>query len=353
MPCGAIAHIGIMCHNNNGFPLSVQLFENIHHIAAVALVQTARRLIRKDNVGGFCNDFCQRHPLLLTAAQGVDLTTLISVRCEINRQIREQNRLIRSLRAEIQKLTEAIKSSVPALARALETARKGVLLLRYSCLYHTGAAKKLDESIQAIQPDYARYLEIRKLLREKSKQKKTLLTEQKALPPLNLIRRAEIKKILTTLTDDAEELKSEMDMLIAGFGKSDPEGMKEVKQQLDAMTANKTGLEGVAAKAADALDAEVQKYHALQEQTKAVDAEELYTARMELRGNMTAEVREKIKDTFGKHYDADRFRQADREVSELLGEPHPQKDRSVVRKLQRPQEQSVIQPRKHENEIEL
>ena len=286
-------------------------------------------------------------------ARALERQGVVSVRCEINRQIREQNRLIRSLRAEIQKLTEAIKSSVPALARALETARKGVLLLRYSCLYHTGAAKKLDESIQAIQPDYARYLEIRKLLREKSKQKKTLLTEQKALPPLNLIRRAEIKKILTTLTEDAEELKSEMDMLIAGFGKSDPEGMKEVKQQLDAMTANKTGLEGVAAKAADALDAEVQKYHALQEQTKAVDAEELYTARMELRGNMTAEVREKIKDTFGKHYDADRFRQADREVSELLGEPHPQKDRSVVRKLQRPQEQSVIQPRKHENEIEL
>ena len=286
-------------------------------------------------------------------ARALERQGVVSVRCEINRQIREQNRLIRSLRAEIQKLTEAIKSSVPALARALETARKGVLLLRYSCLYHTGAAKKLDESIQAIQPDYARYLEIRKLLREKSKQKKTLLTEQKALPPLNLIRRAEIKKILTTLTEDAEELKSEMDMLIAGFGKSDPEGMKEVKQQLDAMTANKTGLEGVAAKAADALDAEVQKYHALQEQTKAVDAEELYTARMELRGNMTAEVREKIKDTFGKHYDADRFRQADREVSELLGEPHPQKDRSVVRKLQRPQEQSVIQPRKHENEMEL
>lgn len=201
-------------------------------------------------------------------ARALERQGVVSVRCEINRQIREQNRLIRSLRAEIQKLTEAIKSSVPALARALETAAKGVLLLRYSCLYHTGAAKKLDESIQAIQPDYARYLEIRKLLREKSKQKKTLLTEQKALPPLNLIRRAEIKKILTTLTEDAEELKSEMDMLIAGFGKSDPEGMKEVKQQLDAMTANKTGLEGVAAKAADALDAEVQKYHALQEQTR-------------------------------------------------------------------------------------
>lgn len=78
-----------MCHNNNGFPLSVQLFENIHHIAAVALVQTARRLIRKDNVGGFCDDFCQRHPLLLTAAQGVDLTTLIARKPHLCQRIRD------------------------------------------------------------------------------------------------------------------------------------------------------------------------------------------------------------------------------------------------------------------------
>ena len=286
-------------------------------------------------------------------ARALERQGVVSFRCEINRQIREQNRLIRALRAEIQKLTEAIKSSVPALARALETARKGILLLRYSWLYHTGAARKLDESIQAIQPDYARYLEIRKLLREKAKQKKDLTAELRMLNPLNLMRRAEIKKALATLTEDMEELRSEMDMLIAGFGKSDPDGMKEVKQQLDAMNANKIGLEDVAAKAADALDAEVQKYHALQEQSEAVDAEELHTARMELRGNMTAEVREKIKDTFGKHYDADRFRQADREVSELLGEPHPQKDRSIVRILKDPQEQSVVQTRKHNNEMEL
>ena len=74
---------------------------------------------------------------------------------------------------------------------------------------------------------------------------------------------------------------------------------------------------------------------------------------MELRGEMTAAVREKIKDTFGKSYDYDRFRQADREVSELLGEPHPQKDRSIVRKLKGPQEQSVVQTRSRKNEIEL
>lgn len=144
-------------------------------------------------------------------------------------------------------------------------------------------------------------------------------------------------------------------MLLADFGKTDAEGMKEVKQQLDAMTASKTGLETLAAKAADGMDVEVEKCRALQEQAKAVDAAELHAARMELRGEMTAAVREKIKDTFGKSYDYDRFRQADRDVSELLGEPHPDEQRSVLRKLHHAQEQSAAekQNRTHKNEQEL
>ena len=103
------------------------------------------------------------------------------------------------------------------------------------------------------------------------------------------------------------------------------------------------------------MDAEVEKFRALQEQAKTVDANELHAARMELRGEMTAAVREKIKDTFGKSYDYDRFRQADRDVSELLGEPHPDEQRSIRRRLKREREQPApdIQTRKHKNEVEL
>lgn len=121
------------------------------------------------------------------------------------------------------------------------------------------------------------------------------------------------------------------------------------------MTASKTGFETIAAKAADSMDAEVEKYRALQEQARAVDADELHAARMELRGEMTAAVREKIKDTFGKSYDYDRFRQADQDVSELLGEPHPDAQRSIRRRLKRGREQPApdIQTRKHKNEVEL
>ncbi|MDD7222499.1 MAG: MobQ family relaxase [Eubacteriales bacterium] len=288
-------------------------------------------------------------------AQALERKGIISDRCEINRQIREQNKLIRAIRDEITKLKNTIMTSVPALAKALETARKGILLLRYSWLYHTGAAKTLDARIQEIQPSYERFLEVRRFLREKSRQKKALTAELKALSPTSFLRRGDIKRELAAVTEDMGELKSELSMLLADFGKTDAEGMKDVKQQLDAMTASKTGLETIAAKAADSMDTEIEKFRALQEQAKTVNTAELHTARMELRGEMTAAVREKIKDTFGKSYDYDRFRQADRDVSELLGEPHPDEQRSVLHKLHRTQEQPAAekQNRSHKNEQEL
>ena len=288
-------------------------------------------------------------------AQALERKGIISDRCEINRQIREQNKLIRAIRDEITKLKNTIMTSVPALAKALETARKGILLLRYSWLYHTGAAKTLDARIQEIQPSYERFLEVRRFLREKSRQKKALTAELKELSPTSFLRRGDIKRELAAVTEDMGELKSELSMLLADFGKTDAEGMKDVKQQLDAMTASKTGLETIAAKAADSMDTEIEKFRALQEQAKTVNTAELHTARMELRGEMTAAVREKIKDTFGKSYDYDRFRQADRDVSEQLGEPHPDEQRSVLHKLHRTQEQPAAekQNRSHKNEQEL
>ena len=95
-------------------------------------------------------------------------------------------------------------TSIPALAKALETARKGVLLLRYSWLYHTGAAENLENNIQLIRSDYEWFLTIRKLLREKSKQKKALTAELKSLSPTSFLCRGEIKRELAAVTEDME-----------------------------------------------------------------------------------------------------------------------------------------------------
>lgn len=217
--------------------------------------------------------------------------------------------------------------------------------------HRSNAARGLDEIPTIHEGPVARQMEAMGLVSDRCEINRQIRDQNRLIRAI----RDEIKDERATLTEDMEELNFELSVLLHGFEKADAEGMKEVRQRLDAMTVNKARLETIAAKAADSMDAEVEKYHALQGQAKAVDADELHAARMELRDGMNEEVREKIKAAFGKNYAHDRFRQADRDVSELLGEPHPDEQRSIRRSLKREKEQSApaIQTRKHKNEFEL
>ena len=49
---------------------------------------------------------------------------MISDRCELNRQIRSDNRLLGELKKQVAKLTKPIKESIPAIAEALEKQEK-------------------------------------------------------------------------------------------------------------------------------------------------------------------------------------------------------------------------------------
>ena len=55
----------------------------------------------------------------------------IADRCEINRQIKADNALLRELKAEIKKLTALVARTVPAIAEGLEKLRSRVLIFCY------------------------------------------------------------------------------------------------------------------------------------------------------------------------------------------------------------------------------
>ena len=54
-------------------------------------------------------------------AQALERKGIISDRCEINRQIKTENALLRELKAEIKKLSVLVARTVPAIAEAMET----------------------------------------------------------------------------------------------------------------------------------------------------------------------------------------------------------------------------------------
>lgn len=59
---------------------------------------------------------------------------VVSDRCEINRQIKADNRLLRELKAQMERLLKAVKNTIPAIAEAMETVRQNMLIFRHQLL---------------------------------------------------------------------------------------------------------------------------------------------------------------------------------------------------------------------------
>ena len=53
---------------------------------------------------------------------------MIADRCEINRQIRADNQMLRELKAQVEKLAQAVKNSIPVIAETMETIRNHMIL---------------------------------------------------------------------------------------------------------------------------------------------------------------------------------------------------------------------------------
>ena len=68
-------------------------------------------------------------------ARAMDKKGIISDRCELNRQIKADNALLRELRGQVKKLAQAVKNTIPALADAMENLRKNLLLFCYQLGY--------------------------------------------------------------------------------------------------------------------------------------------------------------------------------------------------------------------------
>ena len=67
----------------------------------------------------------------------------VADRCELNREIRADNALIRELKALIAKLMKAVKMTLAEIAHAMEQARQDIIVLTYG-LFHNRKGREMD-----------------------------------------------------------------------------------------------------------------------------------------------------------------------------------------------------------------
>ena len=284
-------------------------------------------------------------------ARALEKKGIVSDRCELNRQIKADNALLRELKATVKKLMQTVKVSVPALAEAMESLRANMVIFRYQIRYAGFGKHKLSESLNVLKPDLERYSVLVQQIKNKTKERKTLLTEKKATPFYQFVAHNDLAKQIAELTEDLEELRSEKTMLLSSFDCSEDTGIAEVKKSVLAMEENLKRLTKQEEKYAAELEDALKQFSELREQAKNVDSMELAEQRIALQREKIPSATSKIKAAYGEKFDPLILFDSKRDVSELLEEKT--EVQSVREHLQKKQKQTAERKKtskKHEQE---
>lgn len=228
-------------------------------------------------------------------ARKIERAGYISDRCEINREIRAENALIRTLKAAVQKMKSVVETTIPALAAAMETVRQNIIVFNYGLLHIRNRKKETGEYVTKTKTQYNDYLDLRSQIKAKLDERKGLQAELDGLGLLSIGRRRELKAQIAALAEEIEELRFEEKSIVQGFGKEDTAGMKQVRGEISDAEADMVKLGKDETTLTDAIGKEYEKYTELKEQAAGLDRAELTDARLALRPQMEAQAKERIR----------------------------------------------------------
>ncbi len=269
-------------------------------------------------------------------AQALERKGIVSDRCELNRQIRADNALLRELKAEIKKLAALVARTVPAIAEGLEKLRSRVLIFCYQLSHIRNGKSHIQKSLAVWKPELERYTGLVQQIKEKSKERKTLVAEKKALPIYHVKRHKALAVRIAEQTEDLEELRSEKALLFQKLEYAEDAGAEEFRKDIATMEAGLKKLEAQEQRYSAELDKALAEYAELKAQASDFDSVELYQARQVLRPAQEKAAERQLEETLQKKPSLIMLLSAKQEVSRLLGEDTEERQaRQMVIRRQR------------------
>ena len=228
-------------------------------------------------------------------ARALEKKGVVSDRCEMNRQIKADNDLLRELKATVKKLMQRVKNTVPAIAEAMETVRQNVIIFCYQLGYiRTGQKKK--------------------------------------------------REYLSAGKSDIKQLRSEKTIVLQYLQCTDESGVSVLKKDIAAMETELKKLDEQEEKYNSELGAALKQYAELRERAAEHDPVELYEARQAIRSEKEQNVIDRVQRTYREKYNSLAMFDSKREASGLL---HEYVDEQVVQKLKREQHRKIQSEHTH------
>ena len=284
------------------------------------------------------------------AAQVLERRGILSDRCELNRQIKADNALLRELKAELKKLSDLVVHTVSAVAERLEKLRGRVLIFCYQLSHIRAGRERYQDALHVYRPQMARYNGLVRQIKDKSRERKALLAEKKALPARKIFKHKELAARIAELTEDLEELRSEKALLLQQFEYAEDAGAETFRKDIAALESNLEKLDEQEQKYSAALDAALHEYAEVKSQAAGLDPVELYEARQAIRLGQEAAANEKLEQVFGGKYSLLRWMDAKQAQIRLTNDSL---EEYAARQQAKQKYKSISQPvrkRNHEQE---
>ena len=253
-------------------------------------------------------------------ARAMEKKGIVSDRCELNRQIRQDNALLRQLKAEIQSLITAAQNTILAMAQAMERLRANMTIMAYQVIHIGDFIKKAKRDMTSVVPIFRRYSAVTTQMKAALSERKTLLVEKKTLSPLRFSEHRRINARISELTEELEELKSEKERLMFSLDKYDDAGMNDVKTWINSREKEIKKVEAAEARYTAELDTALAEYHVLEDRAFELDPDEMEKACISLRSEEERRAELTLKNRYGDSYDPVVMHRAKDKTANLLRE---------------------------------
>ena len=254
------------------------------------------------------------------AAQALERKGIIADRCELNRQIKADNALLRELKAEVKKLAAMVARTVPAIAEGLEKLRSRVLIFCYQISHIRSGKAHIQKSLAVWKPEQERYTGLVQQIKEKSKERKALVAEKKELPIYHVKRHKTLAVRIAELTEELEELRSEKALLLQKLEYAEDAGAEAFRKDIATMEAGLKKLETWEQKYSAELDKALDEYAELKAQAADFDSVELYKARQVIRPAQEKAAKKQLEEILQRKPTLSLLLNAKQETSRLLKE---------------------------------
>lgn len=281
-------------------------------------------------------------------ARKLESMGIVSDRCELNRQIREDNKILRELKKQVQKLMKAVKESIPALASALESLRDYMVLIQYQMIVNTSQQEAVTSQKEILSGILAEYKKVKAELKTKTVEKKELIAEQKNCG-IHFIRASKLGEQIVALTEDLEELKFRKSQLLSRLNCQDS-GIASQDKKVKEMDTFLGKLEQQHITLSEQKEKDKQKFLEIRNGIAPENQDAVMEEREAIRPEGKVGLVQKLYAVYKDKYRSEIFNEANRQIDSDLQEKLIQKQKRSIKEQLKAPRQEIPQKKKKEYE---